>query len=126
MDFDVHAWNYKHIDVLSNIFWAPSEVVIVSLVPEVHLLVSPQRSHQLSSNHNFTNELLFTAKASWFVKGPDLVEHSAALNVLQTIENADLIELVIVFKLLIRLISHGERPVRIVNFLAVLVKFGKI
>jgi len=54
-----------------------AEVVITSLMAEVHLLVSPLRCHKLRVGDDISDVLLF---ASWRLLSKDLVQESALLN----------------------------------------------
>ena len=62
------------------------EVVIVSLVPEEHELVSPERRNQLCLRHDLANQLLLSTETGRFIAGPDPVKHGIGLDSLQTIK----------------------------------------
>ena len=73
-----------------------AEVVVVALVAEEKVLVTPERRGQLRSCDDCTDELLFTPEALWHVHGVDKVQHGALLDHLKSVEDAHFVILIVV------------------------------
>ena len=81
-------------------FWTPlrliAEVVVVALVAEEEMLVTPERRGELRGRDNCADEFFFTTETLWLVHGVDKVQDGASLDHLQSVEDVHCVVFVVV------------------------------
>ena len=81
-------------------FWTPlrlvAEVVVVALVAEEKVLVTPERCGELRGRDNCADELFFTTETFWLVHSVDEVQDGASLDHFQSVEDVHRVVFVVV------------------------------
>jgi len=103
-----------------------TEIIVMFLVAEVHVSVTPHRSLQLRPRHNLADGRLYTSQSTRPVPSIDSVEYCTFWYLEHTLEDSHRVLLAVVGKVGVRLIPDAVGEDRVLDFQTILGPLGHV